>query len=88
VKRVNRYHVSMPDDWVPLPQVAHEGDGEQNYKPFQVNMAGLASNLQPGRYEPTSLAQLGYDVKYRNLIVNKTGAETVRNTIELKPVRN
>jgi len=25
--RVNRYHVSMPDDWVPLPQVAHEGDG-------------------------------------------------------------
>jgi glucoamylase len=27
VKRVNRYHVSMPDDWVPLPQVAHEGDG-------------------------------------------------------------
>src|SRR5262249_35503424 len=27
VKRANRYHVSMPDDWVPLPQVAHEGDG-------------------------------------------------------------
>src|SRR6516165_7536257 len=27
VKRVNRYHVSMPDDWVPLPQIAHEGDG-------------------------------------------------------------
>src|SRR5262249_20853604 len=27
VKRVNRYHVSMPDDWVPLPQVVHEGDG-------------------------------------------------------------
>src|ERR1700747_1125365 len=26
VRRVNRYHVSMPDDWVPLPQVAHEGD--------------------------------------------------------------
>jgi glucoamylase len=27
VKRVNRYHVSLPEDWIPLPQVVHEGDG-------------------------------------------------------------
>jgi glucoamylase len=26
VKRVNRYQISMPDDWVPLPQVTHQGD--------------------------------------------------------------
>jgi glucoamylase len=25
VKRVNRYHVSMPDDWVPLPRAAFAG---------------------------------------------------------------
>src|SRR5262245_62355062 len=25
-KRVNRYQISMPDDWVPLPQVTHQGD--------------------------------------------------------------
>src|SRR5262249_49928476 len=26
VKRVNRYQISMPDDWMPLPQVTHQGD--------------------------------------------------------------
>jgi len=26
VKRVNRYQISIPDDWMPLPQVTHQGD--------------------------------------------------------------
>src|SRR6266536_2986456 len=34
VKRVNRYHVSMPDDWVPLPQVAHDRDRHQESRFF------------------------------------------------------
>jgi glucoamylase len=25
VKRVKRYQISMPDDWVPLPQITHQG---------------------------------------------------------------
>lgn len=27
VKRVNRYRISLPENWVPLPQIVHEGEG-------------------------------------------------------------
>ena len=48
VKRVNRYQVSMPNDWVPLPQVAHEGDG---YRLLRVHLI-FTSGGPPGAGRP------------------------------------